>query len=394
MSKRKRSVEPDRKETGRVRVDKALSKSARVRVLLALAAACLAVPLWSPPTPACCPVHPFDRPVVNADQTVVILWDAATKTEHFIRKASFKSEADDFGFLVPTPAQPELAESGNEAFPYLLKLTEPEVQKVSAPSGGISCGCGSGVMTKSPGDAAAPVVVVLDEKLVAGFKAVVLQAESAGALVGWLKDNGYAFSPEVQAWAKPYVEAGWKITALKVAKDEPGKEKNVTASALRLSFKTDRPLFPYREPDSRSAADVLGAKKRLLRIYFLAEARYRGELTREVAWTGQVAWANPLKSEDRKKVLELLKLPATTGPAEWWLTEFEDDWPYRVAPADVYFAPDPSQDRVKRPPWIQYVASPWPTDVMCYALAAVVVLPPLVRRLRPRKASGRCQTAG
>jgi hypothetical protein len=71
--------------------------------------------LWSP-APACCPAPPSGKAVVNADQTVLIIWDAATKTEHFIRQASFKSEADDFGFLVPSPTQPELDESGNEAF--------------------------------------------------------------------------------------------------------------------------------------------------------------------------------------------------------------------------------------------------------------------------------------
>jgi hypothetical protein len=52
-------------------------------------------------TPACCPVPPSGKPVVNADQTVIMIWDAATKTQHFIRQASFKSAADDFGFLVP-----------------------------------------------------------------------------------------------------------------------------------------------------------------------------------------------------------------------------------------------------------------------------------------------------
>src|SRR5262249_53157744 len=56
----------------------------------------------------------------------LLLWDAATRTQHFIRKASFHSAADDFGFLVPTPARPELEESGNEAFSFLQKLTEPE----------------------------------------------------------------------------------------------------------------------------------------------------------------------------------------------------------------------------------------------------------------------------
>jgi hypothetical protein len=93
--------------------------------------------------PACCPVPPSGKPVVNADQAVIILWDPATKTEHFIRQASFKSQADDFGFLIPTPAQPELDESGNEAFSYLQRLTEPERQKQTR-SSGVSCSCDAG----------------------------------------------------------------------------------------------------------------------------------------------------------------------------------------------------------------------------------------------------------
>jgi hypothetical protein len=354
------------------------------------AVALLSLPaLVAPPVPACCPAPPSGKPVVNADQTVVILWDAATKTQHFIRKASFKSEADDFGFLVPTPTEPELEQSGNEAFPYLLKLTEPEKQTAPRPSGGASCGCGMGGRTMPGGSLG---VVVLAEKEVAGFKAVVLETGSATALVTWLKDHGYAFSPQVEAWAKPYVESGWKITALKVAKDAEGKAKNdVAAAALRLTFTTDRPIFPYREPDTKSAAEALGAKSRLLRIYFLAEARYQGELTKDTPWTGKVAWAGKLKGEDRTKVLEILKLPANAGPAEWWLTEFEDAWPYQVAPADVTFSRAADQNAVKRPPIIQYVSSPWPADAMTYALAGVLFLWPVWRKLRRAgRGAGRC----
>src|SRR5262245_48721442 len=98
----------------------------RARCVLSLVGTAVACCLATAAVEACCPAPPRGKPVVNADQTVIILWDAATKTQHFIRKASFKSDADDFGFLVPTPSQPELEESGNEAFPYLLKVTEPE----------------------------------------------------------------------------------------------------------------------------------------------------------------------------------------------------------------------------------------------------------------------------
>lgn len=73
-----------------------------------------------------------------------------------------------------------------------------------------------------------------------------------------------------------------------------------------------------------------------------------------------MAWANKLGAEDRKKALELLKLPENTGPAEWWLTKFEDQWPYRAAPADVYFARGADQNAIKRPPIIEYVLRPGP----------------------------------
>jgi hypothetical protein len=364
--------------------------TARIWLALPLLGVVLIPALWAPRMSACAPCPPPGKPVVNADQTVIIIWDANTKTEHFIRKASFKSDADDFGFLVPTPNQPELNESGNEAFPYLLKLTEPEIKKVPRPSGGMGCGCGVAEMPKQAAgranDKGEPAVHVLETKEVAGFNAVVLETKSARALIDWLKEHGYAYSPEIEAWAKPYVEGGWKITALKVAKGK-GEEhdKTVAAGALRMTFKTDRPLFPYREPDSRSPAEALGARHRLLRIYFLADARYQGDLTKEVPWTGRVAWSDKLKAEDRQRTLDLLKLPQTSGPADWWLTEFEDDWPYQVAPADVYFAQDRNQGTVKREPIIEYVTASGSTDLMACTLAAVLVLPPVLRRIGRRR---------
>jgi Uncharacterized protein conserved in bacteria (DUF2330) len=352
----------------------------RTSLVVIIVAVCSHLPS---PMPACCPAPPFGKPVVNADQTVVILWDAAHRTQHFIRKASFQSEADDFGFIVPSPSQPELEESGNDAFPYLLHLTEPEVKTTFHP---IGIGCSAHNLA-SPGSMPGGVdlqrVTVLQEKEVAGFNAAVLETNSSAALMGWLKEHGYAFSPEVEAWAKPYVEGGWKFTALKISKKRPSPEKGVAVGSLRISFKTDRPLFPYREPDPTASAQALGARERLLRIYFLAEARYRGELTKDDPWTGRVVWSGQLTSQARQKLLEMLKLPANTGPASWWLTEFEDRWPYRAAPADVYFSRDRNQHTLHREPL--YVSSGWPGDASIFAIAGVFVLPPLARRVRRKK---------
>ena len=90
---------------------------------------------------ACCPVAHPQTPVVNADQTVILIWDPQTQTEHFVRRASFEASGDDFGFIVPSPSRPELAESGNDAFRELAEITAPVVPS----SPGMSCGCAASV---------------------------------------------------------------------------------------------------------------------------------------------------------------------------------------------------------------------------------------------------------
>ena len=337
--------------------------------------------LWSGAASACAVAPPRGVPAVNADQTVILIWDAATQTEHFIRQASFKTEGDDVGFLVPSPTQPDLQEAGDGAFQSLRTLTAPEVHTVWQPRNPFGCGM---VCSHAPDSLAAgsvPMVRVLEEKRVAGFNAVVLESNSSTALVRWLQEHGYAYSPELAVWARPYIEAGWKITALKVAKDAAERDRqSVSASALRLSFKTDRPLFPYREPDASGPAKALGANDRVLRIYFLADGRYEGELTRETPWTGKTVWAGNVRDGERRQLLEALRLPPTTGPGTWYLTEFEDHWPYQAAPADLHFHRSTDQGPIRRPPVTQYVSRSVPGDLTLWALAAVLAAPVVLRR--------------
>jgi hypothetical protein len=97
-------------------------------VLVALAAlsALFATPSLST-VDACAGVSRSGKAVVNADQNVIIVWDRVAQTEHFIRKAMFKTNAEEIGFLIPTPSRPELEESGGAAFDFLAKLTAPEI---------------------------------------------------------------------------------------------------------------------------------------------------------------------------------------------------------------------------------------------------------------------------
>lgn len=285
---------------------------------------------------ACCAVSMRGDAVVNADQKVILLWDQANQTQHFIRQANFRSQGESVGFLVPTPTRPQLEESGNDAFPYLASITKPkDPVHLSIPFG-----C-SAMPTNSYG------VRVIEEKTVAGYETVVLAADSGGGLISWLNAHGYAYTKEAAAWAEPYLATGWFMTAMKIAKPSEGSPKGqatgLAAAALRITFKTDRPLFPYREPDSRAAAASLGVTRRSLRIYFVAEARYEGHFLSGQAWSGHTLWSRPLSNGQRSELLQKLQLPAATGPAKLWLTEFTDSWPYGVAPGDVYFRPAATQ---------------------------------------------------
>lgn len=316
----------------------------------------------------CCAVAPGGSHVVNAHQTVIMIWDDARQTQHFIRKADFKTDAKDVGFLVPSPSRPQLDESGNGAFAKLAEITAPPVPR----GGGFPIGCS----VAQPAAQNFSSVRVIEEKRVAGFDSTVLTARSGDDLVAWLKEHGYAYSPTVAEWAKPYLGGDWHFTALKITKDASAKaEADLKAAALRISFRTVRPLFPYREPESGASRGALKAPDRLLRMYFIAEARFRGEIDGGKKWSGETVWSGDITAH-RVELLRELGLPADAGPAKWWLTKSEDRWPYAKAAGDVYFSRDADQRAMSR----QVSANENPADAVFVAMLAVGCVMPLCRR--------------
>ena len=321
---------------------------------------------------ACCAVAAGGVPVVNADQTVIIWWDKSNQIEHFIRKASFRGGGESIGFLVPTPSRPQLEESGDEAFRYLANITAPK----RFAGGGFPLGCSVAAPSNS-----IQGVRLIEEKTVAGFDAVVLAADSGKELIEWLRQREYVFTPEAAAWAQPYLANGWYITAMKVTKDPDARSKSeVSASALRISFKTDRPIFPYREPDSRIDAERLGVGHRLLRIYFVAESRYEGRFSPSLQWSGKTRYSQPLQKDQRTNLLQHLEMPESTGPSQAWLTECEDSWPYGKAPGDVTFTPSADQGKLTRD--LSAVGKSF--DPTLLALIGVFLARPLFRRRKIR----------
>lgn len=288
------------------------------RIALLLAAACLA-----------CASAPREGESVHiAEESAIILWDAATKTQHFIRRASFDTKAKDFGFLVPTPSGPTLGEADDAAFKLLESITEPPraPQSAAAPRQEVA-------------SAAHPRVEVLARRTVAGLDAAVLKANDAGALDAWLKGNGYRSSPELADWYKPYIEKNWIITAFKIA---TGGAARVEAQAVRMSFQTERPFFPYREP-----AGAAGPADRLLNVYYVGDTRVEGRIGAEGRWSGVTMWSGILSDDQTAKLRQLLKLPEAKTAAR--LTHLADNAAPRRAADDVYFVADTDQSEIREP---------------------------------------------
>ena len=141
----------------------------------------------------CSGVGPPGVPVVFGDQTNIIIWDEANKTEHFIRNANFRSGAADFGFIAPTPGKPTLKEASNQAFFTLAKLA-PQAGGGFA-GGGMGGGGGLGARSRSS------EVQVIQEADVAGYHATTLWAKDARPINDWMNEHGYVSTPEVEKWA-------------------------------------------------------------------------------------------------------------------------------------------------------------------------------------------------
>ena len=347
--------------------------------ILIVGVSAFAVPALSD---ACAPAWPRDVVVEIASESAIIAWDPSTKTQHFIRRAAFNATAnsgvkvEDFGFLVPTPTQPILAEVNDKVFDELAKVTAPLTETVKGSGGGCAIGCG-GMRAPSPGAAAS--VEVLEEKHVAGYDAKVLKATDTEVLAVWLKDHNYESRPALMRWLKPYVEKGWIVTAFKIARDpSTPASAAIGTSAVRMSFTTETPFFPYREPD-----DMRGAKSpRLLRVFFLGDKKMTGNLG-STEWPGKVVWAGKFHAEQAKAIAPLLKVPGFALDENTWLTEFEDPSSPRPGESDVTFVAHPDQTPVARPTRIMYTQRPDAAGKAGFAVFAVgIVAVYLIQRLR------------
>ena len=262
-------------------------------------------------------------PITISGEEALVVWDPERRVQHFVRMAAFDGVDADFGFLVPTPSQPQLAEVDGAVFQRLFRLYRAPIPRGRTRSLG---GPRTRIKAKRKG------VKVLERRSVAGLDAAVLDAADAGALDRWLAKHGYPSGPALRTWLAPYVAKGWIVTAFRIDPSALGGEGFAT-SAVRMSFETARPFFPYSEPGGAAGAEQPG---RPFRVSVVAPTRTRAVLGGK-PWGARVGYAK--RSGARlAKVLEGVVPAGTVGPSSW-LTVF-DEPASRRGPHDLEFERD------------------------------------------------------
>lgn len=325
----------------------------------------IAAVLTTCPVDACAPAPHLGETVHIASEEALIVWDPVHHVEHFIRTATFDTRARDFGFLVPTPTVPTLTEEDRSIFPLLARHSIPEtiVRRpwVLSPS----LGCASLMLSRGAepeGTAtlsAVPPVRVLSAQQVAGYDAVVLEADDPSSLTRWLDEHHYATTPTLTAWLAPYIARHWKITAFKVATPDPNAPNPPQTSPVRMTFATDTPFYPYREPEDQRAP---GMGPRVLQVHVISNERMEGTLGAQGPWPGRVTYSGPTDALGTRAAHWGL------SPGLTRLTSFEDRSSPRPGTEEVFFHRAADQGGVVPPP--NYIDQPrkvWiPLDAVAF----------------------------
>jgi hypothetical protein len=326
----------------------------------------VSVPLL-PPVHACAPMperlNGKKTSVKVTGEAAIIWWDAKTKTEHFIRRADFDTNAQSIGFLVPTPSVPEIKESDDAIFAALEKSLEPKVITrvregyrvdwfLSGPppedptAGVLEEELAPAGAPGAPGAPAGAAVQVLQEKTVGAYATAVLAANDVDALGRWLQKNNFDNSADLREWLRPYVEKGWKVTTFKVSSNA---NRETSLHPVELSFKTERPFYPYREPASaRNPGNY--AADRALKVYYLSSERAVGTLGAQGVWPGKTQWAALLREDPYFALKNGVGFGDNVSYGHTHLTVFEDKSSPRPGTDEVYFQPSAEQSEITPPP--------------------------------------------
>ncbi|GAO08539.1 DUF2330 domain-containing protein [Streptomyces lydicamycinicus] len=266
-------------------------------------------------------------------ETSVVRWDG--RSEQIVMSLTVNGTAPDAAWIMPVPhrATVELGDPG--LFDQLAALTAPAVERRHHfwPRGGDwpFAGDGAGDGAPAPG-ARGPGVGVVGRERLGPFDVARLTATDPAALRNWLKAHGFRLPDALATELRPYVAHRWEYVAIRLAPATAHRPLTGPLEPLRLSFASDRLVYPMRLSRLAKTPQSLG-------LYVLAPHRMEprsalGGTDPEVFFAGRITPVGALRELGGTRRTFLTALDQTfpqprriTGDHE--LVRAAEDTPFR-----------------------------------------------------------------
>lgn len=182
-------------------------------------------------------------------QKAIIYWGEGK--EVLVLQVKYEGQAEDFAWIVPLPAHPEVTviETNKSPFAEISLYTQLRVRK----------GRKGGPITAEESEG---LVTVLERRTVGVYDVAVLSASDPKALNKWLNNNGYAFPTERRDLLEHYTRKKWVYVAMRIdpnalEKDEVKKLKVGELQPIRFAFASDEMVYPLKISSSNAGETEL-----------------------------------------------------------------------------------------------------------------------------------------
>jgi hypothetical protein len=280
---------------------------------------------------ACCYFSAKDKDINQPGQKVFITWDPEENVETFTVQPKFEGNALDFGMVIPTPAQPKLAEMPRDFFKSLavftiLKKREFPYSKLlppppAAPGAGFGGGGGFGVRYKSDGK---PAVRVLEAGVVGSLDYKIIEADRADGLFQWLKDNKYHYAGD-EATLDHYIQKKWFFTVMKIDTMQMKRNPDGTfageVTPTRFQFISKQLIYPLK-------ITQLSVKDKTEALFYV-QAPYKVDLPGENTY--QYQWVPMLQNVRGWYAKGIFGKNEMPGKGDEWLDAIKEQIPSLTA---------------------------------------------------------------
>lgn len=195
------------------------------------------------------------------DERALVAWDG--KTQEILMSFNVSGSSDKAAWVMPVPSAAKVSLGETEVFEELGRITAPRVEYRDSwwptftwllPAAGPSEGAFGGG------------VDVLGRQRIGPFDVTRLAANDPTALATWLANKGFPHPAGLDANLAPYLADHWEIVAIQLASAQAGASLTGGLQPLRLSFASDKLVYPMRL--SRSATTPQS-----IDLYVLADHR-------------------------------------------------------------------------------------------------------------------------